>query len=306
MIRKLVIALAILGIAAIAGFWLLSEPRTLAAADIPDHTPDIANGERMFWAGGCESCHAADGATGDDRFRLGGGLALVTPFGTFHAPNISPDRENGIGAWSDLDFVNAMKLCVAPGGRDLYPAFTYTSYLRMRVEDILDLKAFMDTLPAVADASKPHILAFPFNVRRGLGLWQRLYVDGRTFEPDPTLDEQVNLGAYLVLGPAHCGECHTPRGFDGGLLVARAFAGGPAPEGNGTIPNITPHDSGIGGWSEDDIVALLETGFTPEFDSAGGSMAAVITNTAMLSPEDRAAIAAYLKTVLPLPSASGS
>ena len=306
MIRKLVVAAVILALVGLAGFWLVTTPRTVAAADIPYHAPNLANGERMFWAGGCESCHAAKGSTGDERFRLGGGLALNTPFGIFHAPNISPDPDHGIGRWSDADFVSAMKLGVAPGGRHLYPAFPYTSYQRMRVEDILDLKAFLDTLPAAAETNKPHQLPFPFSVRRGLGLWQLLYVDGRTFEPNPSADEKVNRGAYLVLGPGHCGECHTPRGFDGGLVVANAFAGGPAPEGDGDIPNITPHESGIGDWTEADIVNFLETGFTPEFDSAGGAMAAVVANMAMLPREDLDAIAAYLKTVAPLPSAPKS
>ena len=306
MVRKLIIALVILAAIGLAGFWLLTAPRSIAAVDIPDHTPDLANGERMFWAGGCDSCHAAKGATGDNRFRLGGGLALNTPFGIFLAPNISPDPENGIGGWTEVDFVGAMKLGVAPGGRHLYPAFPYTSYQRMRVEDILDLKAFLDTLPAVTDANKPHELPFPFSVRRGLGLWQLLYVDGRTVEPNPSADQKVNRGAYLVLGPGHCSECHTPRAFDGGLVVASAFTGGPSPEGDGDIPNITPHESGIGDWTEADIVNFLETGFTPEFDSAGGAMAAVVANMAMLPREDLEAIAAYLKTVAPLPSAPES
>jgi mono/diheme cytochrome c family protein len=305
MLRTLLIALAILAALALAAFWFLSAPRTLAAGDIPAHTPDLTNGERMFWAGGCESCHAAEGATGDERFLLGGGLSLETPFGVFRAPNISPDPQHGIGEWTDAEFVTAMKLGVGPGGRHLYPAFPYASYQRMRVEDILDLKAFLDTLPAVAEASRPHELAFPYSVRRGLGLWQLLYVDGRTFEPNPAVDEKTNRGAYLVLGPGHCAECHTPRGFDGGLLAAQAFAGGPSPEGDGTIPNITPHETGIGSWSEADIVAFLQTGFTPEFDSAGGAMAAVIRNMAMLPAEDIKAIAAYLKTVPPLPEAPG-
>ena len=304
MIRKLVLAVVVLGLIGLGAFWLLTMPRTIAAADIPEHTPDLANGERIFWAGGCASCHAADGATGDDKLILGGGLALNTPFGVFHAPNISPDADNGIGGWTTVDFVNAMKRGVAPGGTHLYPAFPYVSYQRMRFEDIIDLKAYLDTLPAAADASRPHQLPFPFSIRRGLGLWQLLYVDGETFVPDPATSDLVNRGAYLVQGPGHCGECHTPRGFDGGPIAANAFSGGPSPEGSGRIPNITPHETGIGNWTEADIVNFLKTGFTPEFDSAGGRMAAVVSNMAMLPPEDVEAIAAYLKSVAPLPSGS--
>lgn len=302
MIPRLLAAVVLIVVASSASFWFLTMPRTFAAADLPAHTPDVANGERLFWAGGCESCHAAADATGDDLLKLGGGGALVSDFGTFYAPNISPDAEHGIGAWSTLDFVNAMKFGVAPGGTHLYPAFPYTSYQRMRVEDIIDVKAFLDTLPAVATASRPHEIGFPFNIRRGIGLWQRRYVDGRTFEPDPAMSEAASHGGYLVQGAGHCGECHTPRGFDGGPITSRALAGGPAPEGSGTIPNITPDASGIGSWSEDDIVAFLTTGFTPDFDSAGGSMTAVVRNMAKLPADDVAAIAAYLKAIPPLPS----
>lgn len=304
MIRTLVTAVVVIGIVVAGALWLLSAPRALSAADLPPHTGDPVAGEQVFLAGGCASCHAAENATGDARLMLGGGLALNTPFGVFRVPNISTDATHGIGGWSALEFATAMKRGVAPGGIHLYPAFPYTSYQRMTFEDIIDLKAFLDTLPAVATANQPHELAFPFNVRRGLGLWQLLYVDSLTLPPDAEASERVNRGAYLVLGPGHCGECHTPRGFDGGLDWSRAFAGGPTPEGEGRIPNITPHADGIGGWSEAEIVAFLETGFTPDFDSAGRQMADVIKNMAMLPAEDRAAIAAYLKTIAPLPSGS--
>ena len=304
MVRKLIVAVIGIGIFAAVGLWLFTAPRALSAADVPPHTGDPVHGEQVFWAGGCASCHAAENAGGDERLLLGGGLALNTPFGTFRVPNISTDPTHGIGAWTTLDFVNAMKRGVAPGGVHLYPAFPYTSYQRMTFEDIIDLKAFLDTLPAVATPNQSHALSFPYNVRRGLGLWQLLYVDSRTFLPDAEASDQVNRGAYLVLGPGHCGECHTPRGFDGGLDWSRAFAGGPTPEGEGRIPNITPHTDGIGSWSETDIVAFLESGFTPDFDSAGRQMADVVKNMAMLPAEDRAAIAAYLKTIAPLPSGS--
>ena len=308
MIRKLLLLAVVLAVAGFGVFWLLTMPRTMAAADIPEHTANLANGERIFWAGGCESCHAAAGATGEDQLKLGGGLALNTPFGIFRVPNISPDPEHGIGSWALADFVTAMKWGVAPGGKHLYPAFPYASYQRMRIEDIIDLKAYLDTLPAVAEASQPHELPFPFSIRRGLGLWQLFYVDGTAFVPDPAASDIVNRGAYLVQGPGHCGECHTPRGFDGGMIAAKALSGGPAPEGTGKIPNITPHESGIGSWSEEDIVAFLETGFKPDFDVVGGAMTAVQRNMAMLPRADLEAIAAYLKTVAPVasPAKSGS
>lgn len=294
MLRKLLVPVLVLVAAGAGAFWFLTAPRTLQPGDLPARTPDLANGAEMFWAGGCESCHAAAGASGDDQFKLGGGQALKTAFGTFHVPNISPDPQYGIGRWSDLDFVNAMKFGIAPGGRHLYPAFPYTSYQRMRIVDLIDLKAFLDTLPKVATPSLPHALPFPLTVRRGIGLWQLLYVDGKTFVPDPAKSAEENRGAYLVEGPGHCGECHTPRNLIGGPDLARAYGGGPAPEGKGKIPNITPDATGLADWSEDDIVNLLATGFKPNFDSVGGSMAAVVRNTAKLSDADRKAIAAYL------------
>ena len=299
MFRKLLAAVLVLVAAGAGVFWYLTIPPTLSPADMPAHEADLANGEEMFWAGGCESCHAAAGATGADALKLGGGQALKTAFGTFRAPNISPDPKDGIGGWSDLDFVNAMKFGIAPGSVHLYPAFPYTSYQRMPIADLLDLKAFLDTLPPVAKPSLPHDLPFPLTIRRGIGLWQLLYVDGRTFVPDPAKSAVLDRGAYLVEGPAHCGECHTPRNWIGGPDRARAYGGGPAPEGTGKIPNITSDATGLADWSEDDLVNLLATGFKPNFDSVGGSMTAVVRNTAKLSAADRQAIAAY---VLSLPA----
>lgn len=301
MIRKLIILAIALAIAGAGAFYVLTIPRPLAASDLPDHKPDLVNGETMFWAGGCESCHAAVDAKGEDLKKLGGGRALATPFGTFHVPNISSDKEHGIGAWSLLDFVNAMKLGIGPGGTHLYPAFPYTSYQRMKVEDLIDLKAYLDTLPAVASVVPPHDLPFPFSFRRGLGLWQLLYVDGQTLTPDPKASASVNRGAYLVEGPGHCGECHTPRNAIGGLKASLALAGGPAPEGKGYIPNITPDEAtGIGRWSHDEIVQALATGFTPDFDSLGGEMASVVQNIGHLTAADQSAMADYLKAIPPI------
>ena len=219
-----------------------------------------------------------------------------------------PLEQHGIGSWSLADFVNAMKHGVRPDGAHLYPAFPYPSYQRMKIEDIIDLKAFLDTLPPVATDAPPHELPFPYNIRRGIGLWKLLYVDGKTFTPDPRASDQINRGAYLVTGPGHCGECHSPRNAFGGVIASRALSGGPAPEGKGHIPNITQADPvGIGSWSEEEIENMLETGFTPDFDSVGGAMAAVQRNLAKLSKDDLAAIAAYLKTVPPIdPAKTGS
>jgi mono/diheme cytochrome c family protein len=303
LLRKLAVAILLLAIVAGAAFWLLTSPQAIAESDLPPYEPDAKRGEYMFAAGGCNSCHAAPDATGEDQLKLGGGLALETPFGTFHAPNISPDREHGIGGWSMADFVTAMKFGVAPGGTHLYPAFPYTSYQHMRVEDIMDLKAYLDTLPPVATDAPPHELPFPVNIRRGLGLWQLLYVNGASFMPDPSKSDAINRGAYLVNGPGHCGECHSPRNLIGGIEASRAFSGGPAPEGKGRIPNITPDkDTGIGSWTEEEIVEAFQSGTKPDFDTFTGGMAHVQANLAKLTADDLTAIAAYLKSLPAIPS----
>lgn len=258
---------------------------------------DAAKGERIFWAGGCSSCHARKGAKGDDKLMLGGGHALKTPFGTFYSPNISPDEINGIGGWTEQDFANAMIAGVSPDGSHYYPAFPYTSYTRMIPEDLADLWAFMKTLPPVSKTNIAHELPLPFQFRRGLGLWKTLYLSKSSPTENLELSPETEQGRYLVEALGHCGECHTPRNLIGGMAANRWLAGGPSPEGKGKIPNITPHKSGIGSWTENDIVYSLETGLTPEFDSFGGSMVSVQENMAKLAPEDRAAIAAYLKAI---------
>jgi mono/diheme cytochrome c family protein len=300
--------LLVLGIGGAIVFYILTIPKTVPASAMPAHTPDIANGEYMFTAGGCSECHAVplskckDPKTKDKRV-LAGGRCLKTDFGTFNVPNISPDKETGIGNWSTLDFVTAMKRGIGPGGVHLYPSFPYTSYQRMTYEDLIDLKAYLDTLPAVSNRVPPHELGFPYNIRRALGLWQLLYVDGKTYAPHPKRSAELNRGGYLVEGPGHCGECHSPRNFMGGVIRSEAFAGARNPEGRGRIPNITPSADGIGDWSADDIAYMLETGNTPDFDVIGGLMAPVQSNMAKLTPEDRQAIAAYLKALPPRPDA---
>jgi mono/diheme cytochrome c family protein len=282
----------------------LTEPKKLDAATLADlGAGDVARGERIFWAGGCTSCHARPKSEGDARLELAGGLELKTPFGTFVPPNISPDPQSGIGNWSVEDFANAMTRGVAPDGSHLYPSFPYTSYARMNPADVADLYAFMKTLPPVAGKAADHRLSFPFNVRRGLGLWKLLYLND---EPVVALaddaPENVRLGRDLVEGPGHCGECHTPRDSIGGTDKTRWLSGAVAAEGEGVVPNVTPGEGGIGDWSESDMTSFFETGFTPDFDSVGGSMVEVQRNLARLRPEDRAAIAAYLKAVPPHPN----
>jgi mono/diheme cytochrome c family protein len=311
-IRKLIVAVIVLGLIGLAGFYVLTIPHTLAASDLPGHKADVANGKYLFTAGGCESCHAApasdkcDDKQVKDPEVLAGGRCLFTPFGTFHVPNISPDPERGIGKWTLVDFVNAMKFGVAPDGSHLYPAFPYPSYQHMKLEDLIDLKGYIDTLPPSQNVVPPHDVKFPFSFRRGLGLWKLLYINGREIPAPANASPAVARGAYLVLGPGHCSECHSPRNVIGGIIASRAFSGGPAPVGNGYIPNITPdNETGIGKWSEKDIAQSFKDGFKPSpdgfsMDAYGAEMSAVQRNLAQLNDDDRAAIAAFLKSVPPI------
>lgn len=304
LVRKLAVAAVALAAVGAAAFWFLTMPQLLSADEVAAlGAGDAKRGERMFYAGGCTSCHARPKAEGPAKLELAGGVELNTPFGVFVAPNISPDPNDGIGAWSVEDFGNAMLKGVGPGGMHLYPAFPYPSYARMNPADVADLFAYLKTLPAVAGKAPAHRLGFPFNIRRGLGLWKLLYLSS---EPVVTLaadaPEPVQLGRYLVEGPGHCGECHTPRDFAGGPKKAEWLAGAVAAEGQGVVPNITGGEGGIGSWSDSDIAYFLESGFTPDFDSVGGSMVEVQKNMANLSPEDRQAIAAYLKAIPPHPN----
>lgn len=294
--RKLVALAVIAGVVGLALFWFLTIPATVPASALGAHQPNLENGEAMFFAGGCASCHATPGQ--DERTRLGGGLGLKSPFGTFYAPNISPDAKDGIGAWSEADFVTAMLRGTSPDGRHYFPAFPYTSYRLMGMSDLRDLFAFIKTLPAVQGRARDHDVPFPFNVRRALGVWKQLYLGGDTFRPDASKTAQWNRGAYLVNGPGHCAECHSPRDFLGGVVSGKRFAGGPSPEGEGFVPNIT--QAGLKDWSEDDIAYLLESGNLPDGDSVGGAMTPVIRNTSRLSEEDRMAMAVYLKSLAPV------
>lgn len=301
LIRKLIAAVAVVLVLGGAAAWYLTMPQRLSAETLsamPEGDP--ARGERIFWAGGCASCHAAEGASGEERLRLTGGLGLESPFGTFVAPNISP-HPDGIGGWSRQDFANAMMRGVSPNGRHYYPAFPYTSYARMEIADVADLFAFLKTLPSVEGEARGHEVGFPFNIRRGLGLWKLLYLDDEPVVELADAGEAVMRGRYLVEALAHCGECHTPRNFLGALDTGHWLAGAAAPDDGGGIPNITPSEDGIGGWSEAEIVTLLETGFTPEFDSVGGDMTEVVRTLSELPASDLEAIAAYLKAVPPLP-----
>jgi mono/diheme cytochrome c family protein len=293
--RWILVSTLVLIAALAAVFWFVSMPQTISASALPPHKPDPANGKILFDAGGCSGCHQTPKQ--DDRTVLGGGIALKSPFGTFYAPNISTDPNDGIGRWTEAQFVTAIIKGTSPDGRHYYPSFPYTSYQRMTLADARNLFAYLKTLPAVQGRVRHHDVSFPFNIRRLVGGWKFLYLDGRPFTPDPNRPAQWNRGAYLVNALAHCAECHSPRNTFGAIIESRRFSGGPDPEGDGTIPDIT--QGGIGAYSIKDIEQVLESGETPE-DKVGGSMLAVVRSTSQLPAKDREAMATYIKTLPPV------
>jgi mono/diheme cytochrome c family protein len=296
MLRRILLAAALAGATAFGVYWWLTATPIMLAVTEPAYTPNLANGQIIFNAGGCSSCHAVPGQP--DRLRLGGGLAIPSPFGTFYAPNISPDPADGIGRWTEAQFVNAVTKGVSPNGTHYFPAFPYTSYQHAKVEDVRDLFVYLKTLPKVSGKVRDHDVPFPFNIRRNVGIWKLLFMDGTPFTADARRSAQWNRGAYLVNSFGHCAECHSPRNFLGGIVAAQRFAGGPNLEGEGWVSNIT--QKGLGDWSEKDVAYFLKTGETPDNDSTSGSMARVIKNTSQLPDEDRAAMAVYLKELPPV------
>jgi len=294
--RRTLLAALIAAAAAFALYWYLTAIPLAGAVTAAAFTPDLVNGEVIFNAGGCASCHAVPNQP--DRLKLGGGLAIPSPFGTFYAPNISPDPTDGIGKWREEEFVNAVMHGVSPEGTHYFPAFPYTSYTHARPKDVRDLFGYLKTLPPVAGKVRDHDVPFPFNIRRNVGIWKLLFFDQQPFAPDRSRSADWNRGAYLANSFGHCAECHSPRNFLGGIIASQRFAGGPNPEGEGWVPNIT--QKGLSDWNEKDIAYFLETGQTPDGDSAGGSMTRVIRNISQLPESYRNAIATYIKSLPPV------
>ncbi len=287
--RRIFIAIAALGIIAAGTAWVISSPRPLDSAAIAGLHGEAEAGRVVFLAAGCGSCHRGPGRDSDPLI-LSGGRSFASDFGTFRAPNISPDPVHGIGGWSQTDFVNAVMRGISPEGAHYYPSFPYTSYIRAEKQDIVDLHAYMMTLPPDATPSEPHDLGFPFTIRRGVGLWKALFLrDGWVMTGDLTQEE--TRGRYLFEALAHCGECHTPRNALGALRRADWSTGAPNPSGTGRIPDIAgPQFT----WTAFDVSAYLSSGLTPAFDVVGGSMADVVSNLQQLDTAELDAIAAYV------------
>jgi len=290
--KRLFVFLTVLAFAGTVTAYV-TRPKMIDPATLAGITSDIALGKQVFIEGGCASCHSAPKAEGDERLKLGGGRAFPSGFGTFYAPNISPDTKTGIGSWSAIDLANAMHYGTSPDNTHYYPVFPYGSFNKASLKDIVSLYGYLMQLPAVQQQNRPHDVVFPYNIRATLGVWKMLFLSHDPVLKDP-LPPEVRRGQYLVEGLGHCAECHTPRNFLGGLKRDRWLSGAPNPSGRGTIPNITPAKLE---WDKVDIVAYFTTGLTPEFDSAGGEMAEVIENLSQLPKSDLMAIAAYLKAI---------
>ncbi len=283
-----------------AACWLVFAPWSSGAAGIPPRKADLANGEVIFRAGSCLACHKPPDAAKDaDRTLLSGGAPFRTPVGTFYPQNLTPDPETGLGRWTDADFVNAMTRGVSPRGKHYFPAFPYTSYRFMRVEDILDLRAYLASLPPVRSVNRKADVSLQWLARPLVGVWKRIALKrGPAFQPDPSRGAAWNRGAYLVNGPGHCGECHTPRNWLKITDGRRGFAGGRHPAGEGTVPSL----KGLlarGKYKDvSDLTLALQNGETFGYDHlSSGGMASIQTNMGLLSDQDAAAIAEYLASL---------
>ncbi|WP_296060100.1 cytochrome c [uncultured Amphritea sp.] len=254
---------------------------------------NVARGAYLARASGCIACHTNVEAGGP---ALAGGAPLKTPFGTFYAPNLTTDKQHGIGNWTLEDFATALRSGVSPEGKPYYPAFPYNFYTKLSDQDVADLWAAFQTVPSVNKASTPHELSFPYNVREGLNLWQSLFFEAGRYTPAEGQEEQFNRGKYLVESAAHCAACHSPRNLFGALDEDNSFAGTKSMlEGEGSIPAITPEALKSAGWSQIDLSYALKSGIEPDGDVFGGSMAEVVRDgTAFLQKEDLDAIAHYL------------
>jgi mono/diheme cytochrome c family protein len=270
-----------------------------APVSAQDDRDAIERGAYVFAAANCGSCHTNVKGKGP---LLAGGRPLPTPFGTFYSPNITPDPETGIGRWTDEDFIRSLREGVSPDGAHYFPAFPYPSFTRMTDRDMRDLKTYIFSLPPVVQHNRDHEIDFPYGWRFSVWFWKQLYFSEGPFVPDPEQSAEWNRGAYLVEGLGHCGECHTPRDWLGGLDSSRALSGTTdGPEGE-KVPNITPDsDTGIGTWSQRDVVRVLRTGQLPDGDFVGSVMGEVVEHgTSKLTDDDRAAIAAYLASLPPI------
>lgn len=283
--RSFVVRLFLLAILAIT-----CATRGALAQDLQS-AENVARGHYLAILGDCAACHSAPGGK-----PFAGGLPIETPFGTIVSANITPDRATGIGAWSGEQFIRAMQEGIAPGGRHLYPAMPYPSFTRVTRTDLEDLRAYLATLAPVHNAVQTDQLPFPFSIRAGMAVWNRLNFTPGEFQADPTKSAAWNRGAYLVEGLGHCGTCHTPKNALGGDVRGRAFAGAVLQGWYAPPLNDDPR-TGLGSWSVNDIVAYLGTGWGGGQVAAGPMALVVADSTSHMTSGDLRAIAVYLKSI---------
>jgi len=258
----------------------------------PQDFAQVERGRYLAVVGDCASCHTVPGSGRP----YAGGRAIETPFGNLVAPNITPDPETGIGSWSDGDFDAAVRRGRRPDGSRLYPAMPYNAYTKMSHDDVLALRAYLNTVPPVSNAVEANTLPFPYNLRSAMRVWDGLYFTEGEYQPDPRKSEEWNRGAYLVTGPAHCPACHTPKSVLGGDKADRLLQGSPLQ--GWFAPNITDENStGLGRWTHEDLVLYLKTGHN-RIAAATGPMAEVVElSSSQMTDGDLRAIATYLKSL---------
>ncbi len=292
---KIIIGLGLLGL---AGFFGLSTPFSSTPMALTAHSADLTNGEKLYNASGCHSCHVAPKESGIDEASPAGGTVLPTPIGKLYPPNITPDPETGIGTWTETEFVTAMKYGKGRDGYPLIPALPYTSYAKMSDGDVQDVFAYLKTLKPVKNAVPAHDVPALNIVRRGLTFWQVIGLDKTEFANDARQTPSWNRGAYLVNGPGHCNECHTPRTIFMTSDTGRFLAGGPHPEGVGSVPSLRDLVGRNRYKDAADIASALQFGPMMGYDKlAAGGMGKVQRNMAKLPAEDVAAIAEYLTSL---------
>jgi mono/diheme cytochrome c family protein len=295
--KRILAAVCALGVivaisAACFFFWPASIEAVQATQAQPTGSALVAKGEYLTRAADCAACHTAPGGK-----PFAGGRAFKLPFGSIYSTNITPDRETGIGQWSDEEFVRALHRGIGRNGEDLYPAFPYTAYALLSTDDVLAIRAYLSTVRPVSLRNTDNTLAFPFNQRYVLRAWKLLFMPTRQWEPSATHDAAWNRGSYLAEALAHCGDCHTPRNLMFATKRSRKYAG--AVVDGWKAYNITSDsETGIGAWSDAEIEQYLSSGHAPAHGSAGGGMGeAIDLSLRHLSSEDIAALTRYLRTI---------
>jgi mono/diheme cytochrome c family protein len=275
-----------------AALLLVGTTASLAGDSDPQEFTQIERGRYLTVLSDCASCHTVLGSNQP----FAGGRAIETPFGNIVAPNITPDPETGIGSWSDEQFDAAVRKGIARNGSHLYPAMPYNAYTKMSRDDVLAIRAYLNTLVPVRNAVEANTLPFPFNIRAAMNVWNALYFKEGDYQPNPRQSTEWNRGAFLVDGPGHCGACHTPKTALGGDKTGQYLEG--AYLQGWSAPDIT-NDSrlGLGAWSKEDLVAYLKSGHN-RVTAATGPMGEVVTlSTAFMTDPDLNAIATYLKSL---------